>query len=189
MKHLLIAAVLAATPAALAHELDGEKTVSAQQIDRAKELPATTIVRISKNDPSQVEVAFVKDPVRAGDKVQNLKFEKMAMNAEKTGLAYDANNELDATSSTSSWVFAAGGFRRPWYGYAGYRPWVGGGYGYPNAYYYNSYYSPYYRPMYTPYYNAAYYPSYAYAGYTYNYYPYYTYADAGYNYAYCGWMY
>lgn len=191
MKNLFIAAILAATPAALAHELDSEQaSVPAQQMEKAKDLPATVVVRVSKTDPTKIEVAHLNKPVRAGKKISKLSFEKMAMNAEKTGVAYNSSNELDVTSSTSSWVFAVG---RPSWGYTGYRPYYGNYYPsnayYPQSYYYNSYYSPYYRPYYTPYYNSAYYPTYSYYGYNYGYAPYYSYSDASYNYAYCGWMY
>lgn len=139
MKALLVTVLLGSFAVATAHELDNERTVSAEQIALAKDLPATTVVRVSQNDPKQVEIATSKTPLKPGDKIENLKFVKVALNAEASKLALDSGNELDATSSTSSWVVGWGGRGRG-YGYAyGRRPYAGYGRGYGYGYYGNGY--------------------------------------------------
>jgi len=184
MMKIVLSVLLMAGFSAASHELDREQTVSPQQIQKAKELPQTIVVRVSKKDPSQVEVVHLKEKLAAGKKVANLKFEKMAMNAEVTGLAYDSGNELDARSSTSSWSF--GIYYQPSYSYA--RPYTRSysryDYGYRRpAYDYDySYRRPAYRSSY-------YEPTYNYYGYRYNYRSYYSYSDSNYYYDYCAWYY
>lgn len=149
----MVVVAMFAVPAAFAHELDGAQTVvqkpSAEQIAKSAGIPQTTVVRVSKKDPSQVEVVFLKEKLAAGQKVANLNFEKMAVDGEKTGIAYTAKDELDATSSTSTWSFGYyngryvdGAWARGPYRSAGY---ISG----PNrsAGYYNGYYggAGYYR--------------------------------------------
>lgn len=147
---------------------------SADQIEKAKDLPTTVVVRQSKSDPSKIEVVHLKEHLPKGKILSNLKFEKAAMNSEAHGIAFDSGNELDKTSSTSSWRFGWGG-----YGMGG---WGGGmGYGYGMGYGWG-------RPYYGMGMGWAY-PYYNYAGYGYGYYPYWGYSDMYWNYAYCGWGY
>src|SRR5689334_14514231 len=114
MKCLMVVAALAVTPMALAHELDVEaKHTDPIAIEKSKALPGTVIVKTNKSDPNDVQVAFVKEKLKPGQKVKNLKFEKIARDAEKVGIAYDSGNELDVTTSTASWGF---GWRGPWGG-------------------------------------------------------------------------
>ncbi len=184
MKMLALSALIAISSIAVAHELDNVQPVSQQQIEKAKEIPGTIVIRRAKNNPQEVAVVHLKDKVKPGTKLTSLQFEKMALNAEKTGIAYDSKNELDARSSTSSWSF--GIYYNPGYNY--YRPsyysnsyrygaGYGSGYGYSNNYYGRSAYYSYYQP------------SYNYSGYRYNYQAYYSYSDRYYNYDYCSWYY
>lgn len=180
MSKLVCALVFAMSLPAFAHELDSERTVSAEQVEKAQNLPQTTVVRVSKTDPNDVQVVHLNEKLPAGKKVENLKFEKVALNAEVSGLAVNSGNELDATSSTSSWSFGYYGYNNYNRGYVGYG--YGRGYGYGVRTY--GYTRPYYAPTtYSPYY----YPTYRYAGYSYNYAPYWSYSDSVYNYAYCDW--
>ncbi len=198
MKNLVLVAALVVAPFAVAHETDEIGTsMSPAQIAKAQDLPGTTVIRVSKTDPSKVEVAYLKESLPKGADLSKVKFQTLALNAEQTGIAYDVKTELDATSSTSSWSF--------WYGnsYPAYRP------NYVRPYYYNpAYYSSYYNPSYTgygynPYYygnyyyrpstyayvNPYYYPTYRYAGYSYAYTPYDDCADSNYAYVSYRWMY
>ncbi|MBX3020276.1 MAG: hypothetical protein KF799_01260 [Bdellovibrionales bacterium] len=141
MRYAVLSLALVFGTAAVASELDNERTVaaapaapSADQIAKAAALPQTTIVRVSKTDPNKMEVVFLKDKLAAGKKLKGAKFEELALNnektlASKTGIAYaSAADELDGSSSTSSWSF--GYARGPWGGSAGYvrGPWGGAGF-------------------------------------------------------------
>ena len=185
MRSLLIISALVVGAQVSAFELDNEQVnVSPQQIEAANALPKTTVVRVSKSDPTHVEVIHLKVALKPGQKPVFKNFEKMALNSEVTGIAFDSGKELDQTSSTSSWGFGYGrghygGYRG---GYAGYRGYAGYGYRYP-AYGYRSY-----RPYYG-YASTWAYPTYRYAGYNYAYTPYWGYQDNRYYYAYCGWGY
>lgn len=213
MKTLILSMALALGPAVVAHELDSENTVSAQQIEKAKDLPQTLIVRTSLTNPKDVQVVHLKERLAPGKKLTGLQFEQVAMNSEKIGIAYDSSNELDRTTSTASWAFGyvgprGGIYARGGYG-GGYGGYYGGAYGgYRGGYggYYGAGYGGYY-PSYGGYYPSygygygngcgyggcggysPYYANYQYAGYSYGYAPYYAYADNLYNYTYCGWMY
>lgn len=207
MKNCIFAITLAlGATGAFAGELDTEATVSAQQVELAKDLPQTVVVRVSKSNPNDIEVAHLPGKLKAGEKVAKLPFEKMALNEERKGIPFHSSAELDGTKSTSSWAFgfAVGG--RPWAaGWAGYRGGYGynygnNGYGYSSGYgngcgnygYYNYGYgnncgcgNNYYTVNCYP----AYRPVYSYSNYNYSYAPYYSYDDSYYNYAYCGWVY
>ncbi len=188
MKYTLaIALTLFVSQAALAHELDNDAPVSQKQIELAKDLPQTVVIRTYKNDPTKVEVVQLKEKVPAGKKIANLKFQQLALNGEVQKTEMNSSNELDVTSSTSSWGFAIGYGGN--YGYAGYRSPYLTGYGY-NRPYYGSYYGGgygYYRPNYynnySSYYTAPYYAS-TYYGYNYGYQPYYGYSDYNCDYTY-----
>lgn len=210
-------ALVMGSSAAIAHELDGERTVSSKAIELAKDLPKTTVIRVSKKDPTKIEVVHLKEHLQPGTKIS---FEELAMKSETTQMDVTAANELDATSSTSSWSF--GYYRGPYGGSAGYYRGPYGSAGYVrgprgNTFAYANRY-PYYRPPYYGSYNPGYYgygynncynnyggcgyygsavvyksswayPTYTYGGYNYNYYPYYGYSDANYDYAYCNYVY
>ena len=131
MRRLLMFAAafaLGSGAAANDNELDKPEAFSQDQIKHAEELPGTIVVRISKKDRKNVEVLFLKDRVAAGTKITAGAFEKMALNGEKVGVAYSPKNELDLTTSTSSWRVAfpgarigfRAGFRRGYYGGCGY---------------------------------------------------------------------
>lgn len=204
---LMVAAML---PLAHANELDHEHVVTQQQIVLSKDLPQTVIVRQSKTDPSQIEVAFLKDRLAKGKKVDvsKLAFEKIALDGEKTGIAFanGSKGELDGTSSTSSWGFH-------WNRWGGGTAW-GGGWRYPavNMGYYPTnwgYGGGYYAGGCGNYGcgggcgtcgggcggcggcggGCGYNPSFYYGGGYYNYYPVYGWAAGGYNYSACNWMY
>jgi hypothetical protein len=201
MKRLVLVAALVAAPLATANELD-RQAVSADQIEKSKGLPGTTVIRISQTDPNDVSVAYVQEKLKPGQKGQNLVFEKVALNTEKTGIAFSSKNELDKQSSTSSWVVGwRGGYGRGGFIAGGNRGYYGGGYGgygYNNGYYGNGYgyNTGYYGGGYGGYGYSNYnncgsycYPQYAYANYNYGYTPYYAYTGYGYNYYNCGWVY
>jgi hypothetical protein len=188
MKALTIALALVLSQGVLAHELDNEAQLTAKQIELAKDLPQTVVIRTDKKT-GETEVVHLKEKLAPGKKVANLKFEKIAMNAEVTGIAFDSKNEKDITSSTSSWGFAIGGWGRRGYAYGGASPYYRGYYGYNGGYYGGyGYYNPYYTSYYNNcgYYNNCYYPNYNYYGVNYGYTPYYGYSDNCYNYAYFG---
>lgn len=84
---------------AMANELDREAVVSDRQIELHDKLPQTVLIRVNEKDPSQVEVAFLKDKLPAGATVTGAAFEKLAMNKEVRGIPYTTRNELDVTSS------------------------------------------------------------------------------------------
>lgn len=189
MKYLIIALLVATGSVVSAHELDSENTVSARQVELAKALPATVVVRVSKSDPKQIEVVHLKQHLAAGQTAEGLKFEKMAINSEVSHLAYTVVSELDGTSSTSSWRFGFGGYYggygRGYYGgYGGYYPSYGYGYGYTYPSYGYGYSNGCYSGCGGAYYYA---PQYYYGGYTYAYAPYYGYADNNYYYTCYGW--
>lgn len=192
MKRMLIAA-LALGFVHSAHA--GEKT-AAEKAKLAADLPKTVVVRIKKNDPSKVEVMHLNkalSPNKDAIKTAGGKFQELAVNSQMTGKAVGGANELDASSSTSSWSFGYYGVPRYYgYAYSPYRSYGYGGYGgygsgcgysysscYHPSYYYNSCgYSSCYSPSW-------YTPSYYYGGYSYAYQPYYGYSDNSYYYAYC----
>ena len=156
MKHLALAFLIAACLPVLAHETDEALAIPPAQIELGKNLPTTAVIRISKSNPDQVEVMHVKEALAPGQKIENPKFEKIALAAEKSNVPYDIKSELDATSSTSSWSFFYGaGYPRYGNGYGygyGYR---GYGYGYRGyGYSYNPYYAESVRR------GAEYYPGY-----------------------------
>ena len=178
MRGIIFAAALVFGPATLANELDREATTpnfSAEQIERAKELPQTVIVRVKIDDPKHVEVVHLAQRLKPGQKLDNLAFEKMALNAEKVGVAYAPKNELDKTTSTPSWRFGWGG------GWGGMGGWgmggmgMGWGMGCGCGWGGGAYMNP------------AFYPGFAYGGYGYGYAPYWGYMSGGYMYGYTGW--
>ncbi len=210
MKSLLGILLIVVSSHALAHELDNENTVSTEQIDAAKILPRTTVIRVNKNDPTDVAIVHLNEKVAAGTNLENLKFQEVAINTEIRELNFDSTNEKDLTSSTSSWGFANyNGPRRNFGYYNG--PNSSGAYyngprvnayaysnnnyypRYNNGYYPNYNYSSYYRPSYvvqnscinTPYYNyegCGYYPQYYVNNYSYQYSSYYSYSSSYYDY-------
>lgn len=186
MKRMLIAA-LALGFVHSAHA--GEKT-AAEKAKLAADLPKTVVVRIKKNDPSKVEVMHLNkalSPNKDAIKTAGGKFQELAVNSQMTGKAVGGANELDASSSTSSWSFGYYGVPR-YYGYA-YSPYRSYGYGGGCGYNYSSCYRPsyYYNSCgYSSCYSPSWYtPSYYYGGYSYAYQPYYGYSDNSYYYAYC----
>lgn len=171
MKSMILALTVAMIPA-LSSAAGKPAKPTEKQIARAKHLPATVVLRINKKNPKDVAVVHLKEHVPAGDKtkVAEMKFEKMALNAEKVGVAYSVNDELDVlVKSTSAWYFGFNNYyNRGIYGGAYYRPFSYAAYGWNQSY-------------------ARYYPTYRYYGYNYNYAPYYGYSDGVYDYAYCNW--
>jgi len=205
MNKLILALALVAGSAATAHESDVVSTVTQQQIEKAKELPQTVVIRRNLKDPKDVAVVHLGEKLAPNTKLSKAQFEKIALNAEVTGIAFDSTNEKDARSSTSSWAFgvygrgpyggvvAAGAWGRPGYGYGGAAVYARPGYGYGGGYGYNDgYYGGGYAYGYGGgggCYNNCYAPVYNYGGYQYNYASYYSYQSAGYAYDYCGWNY
>lgn len=184
MKKLILTAVFLASPLAFAHELDDERTVADQEVLKAKELPATLVVRTSKADPTKVEVVHLDKKVEAGTELDQLSFEQLALNAEFPGTEFDSTNELDARSSTSSWSF--GLYYNPGYSrsYNRYYRKTSSYYSRRSSRYYDYCYG--YNDCYSDY---SYYPRYRNSGYNYNYRRYYAYSDAYYNYDCYDWYY
>lgn len=185
MKALALALILTSAPMAMAQHETDRAQVTPAQIEAAKALPGTTVFRVSRSNPNQVEVAHLPQKLTAEAPMNGVTFQQVAANAEVVGQAFTAANELDKTSSTSSWRFG--------YGY-GYGRGYGYGYGYGRGYYAGYYgggcnYG--YGCGYTGYgYNQYWaYPAYSYVGYNYYYRPYYSYVDPNYYYVYCGWGY
>jgi hypothetical protein len=203
-KTLLIALTISMSPFALAHELD---QVGTQQPQRPGAQADILVVKTYKNDPSRVEVAKLSKKIPAGQKVENLKFQQIAMKSEASNIKVTSANEKEVLHSTSSWGWAGGGgiYVGPRGGIYGYRrgvAWGGsgyygrgyyGGYGYPNysygygypnygygcASYYNNYGGCYSTPP--VYVNNNYYGYQPYYGY-YDNDCYYTYYQGGYYY-------
>ncbi len=178
------------------HELDQERTVVVplEQQRLSSHLPQTLVIREDSRDAKKVEVAHVKDRLAPGQTAQNMTFEKMALNSEVRGIAYESGDELDKTSSTNSWGFGlALGLGALGLGIASNSAWANRANGYdyyPSAayrpnYYGNSVYS--YPRAYGYNYASNYRPYYSYAGYRYAYSPYYRYASGPYTYTYCNW--
>lgn len=166
MKASILCLALAFAATAGAHELDNNLSTTSEQA--AASLPKTTVIRVN-NQTKEVEVVHLTTRLEKNQKIENVKFEKSAVNTEIAGIKFDASNELDATSSTSSWRsggfiargprggVVAGGYYRGGY-YGGYNP--NYGYGYNNGYYGNGYYgNGYYNGGYSGYgyYNPYYY--------------------------------
>jgi hypothetical protein len=195
-KTLLIALTISMSPFALAHELD--------QVGTQQRSTDILVVKTYKNNPSRIEVAKLNEKIPAGQKVENLKFQQIAMKSEVSNLKVTSANEKEVLHSTSSWGWAGGGgiYMGPRGGIYAYRrgvAWGGngyygrgyyGGYGYPNygygygygynncASYYNNYGGCYYAP---PVYASNYYGYQPYYGY-YDNDCYYTYYQGGYYY-------
>lgn len=191
MKRTILCLAIAFAATAGANELDRDVS-NAPAITTA--LPKTTVIRVN-NQTKEVEVVHLTSRLAAGQKVESAKFEKVAANTEIAGIKFDASNELDATSSTSSWAYRPRyypryypNYYRPYYGYGNYNT----GYAYNPYYYGNSYYAvntgcnsgaAYYGAYNC---NSAYYATYRVANYAYVAQPYYYYATPAYSYYYCG---
>lgn len=160
--------------AAMAHELN-RQPVSAQQIEKAKDLPGTIVIRVNKNNPKDVAVLHLKQKLAKNQRVdKNAPFEQIAVNGEVHQLVFvpQQGKERDATSSTAAWRFGwGGGWGHGGWGHGG---WYGGYRGYYGGPYYGGYYPSYY------------YPSYYYGSYYYPYQPIYSYYDSVYSYSVCG---
>jgi hypothetical protein len=116
-----------------AGELDNEKTVTNEQVQAAKDLPATLVIRVN-NDTKAVEVLHSKALLPAEqasvEAISKQTFTKMDVKSGMTG-------ELDRDSSKSSWYFCWPSFN--WY-YPSYSYY---GYSYNYSSYYNYSYSNY----------------------------------------------
>lgn len=171
MKAILLAVTVALVPA-LASAGRGDMVVTKPSAKRAhvKGMAKTIIVRIKRDDPTNVAVMHSQEHLKKGTKIVSGKFQQVALNSEKLVSTYDHTNEMNI-SSTASWYV---GFYNDYYS---------------NNYYGNSYYRPYnYRAYgWARNYGYAYYPSYRYYGNRYNYSPYYGYSDEEYDYALCDW--
>lgn len=189
---ILFTLLLAFTFSATAQEHKKERKpkgsqVTAEQIEKAKDLPGTIVIRTSMNDPKNVSVLHLNEKLAKNQRVAtDAPFEQVALKGEVKELVFVPNSgkERDASSSTAAWrVGWGGGFHGGGYGYRGgfgYRGGYGyaGGYGYRGGYGYGGYgYGGGY---------GGYWPSYYYGGYGYPYVPYYSYYDAGYSYSVCG---
>src|SRR4051812_37722544 len=109
MKRSILCLAVAFAATAGANELDKDMANNQQQI--AAVLPQTTVIRVD-NQTKQVEVLHLKTFLAKGAKIENAKFEKVAVNSEIAGIKFEASNELDATSSTSAWRGGGGmGYR------------------------------------------------------------------------------
>lgn len=186
MNRYFAAAIILVGQAAMADPTESRvETVTPDQIEHAKELPQSVVVRIDRKDPTHISVAHLKEKLPLDQKPTDLGFENMAIDSEKVGIAFEVTpkNEKDVMSSTSSWGFGYsrrvrvayrwGGGAVRWGRGAGY--YAGGGYrgGYGTGGGYGVY--------------AAYYPSYQYRGYAYNYAPVSYWQDRHYLYANCYW--
>lgn len=120
MRRIFLILAVAFAPVAMA---EVNNAPSEEQIALSKNLPRTTIIRVSKTDPSKIEVVHSDKALKPGQKLKNPKFQEMALDGEQSGVVVTAGNELDATSSTSSWRFGYygnGGAYGGAYGGAGY---------------------------------------------------------------------
>lgn len=148
--------------------------VSAEQIEKAKDLPGAIVIRTKIGNPKEVAVLHLNEKLAKNQRVaKDAPFEQIALKGEVKELTFvpAAGKERDATSSTAA-------LRMGWGGGWG---WHGGGYGYRGGYYGG--YRPYYG--YGSYYGG-YIPSYSYAGYYYPYSRLYSYVDDDYSYEVCG---
>jgi hypothetical protein len=180
MKSLIFVAAITLAPFATGNELDtepGTGVVTQEQIAKSQDLPGTIVVRTSKTDPNDVQVAFLKEKLKPGQKPKKLKFQKVALNREIQGIAYDSTNELDTTSSTSSWAFGWGGWGggvRVGWGGGWNRGWGGGWNSGWNSGWSNGC-GNWCQPRIV------------YASFVYPYQSYYGWGGGGYNYSNCGW--
>jgi hypothetical protein len=190
---ILFSLLLAFTFTATAQEHKKERKpkgyrVTAEQIEKAKDLPGTVVIRTkicNKNDKAcakEVAVLQLNDKLAKNQRVAaDAAFEQIAVNGEVKELNFvpqKGGNQRDATSATPAvrYGWGGGGFRGGfirgpnggviaggrWGGAWGGGRW--GGYGWGGGYW----------------------PSYTYGGYYYPYQPYYSYVDAGYSYSVCG---
>ena len=114
-----------------AGELDNEKSVTNQQVQLAKDLPATLVMRVNAKT-GEVSAFHSNEKLSADAKmVQTLANEQFAPVDVHAQVAGQAVGELDKSSSTSSWYFCFPSFN--WY--------------YPSYYYggFNYGYTPYYN--------------------------------------------
>ncbi len=153
MRQLFMAAlVMALGVSAHAGELDKEQTFTTEQVELAKNLPATLVVRV-KTATQEVEVLHsskVIEPTEASKElVSTSSFEKIDVKGGMTGVS-----ELDKDSSSSSWYFCFPNYNYyyPSYNYYGYN------------YSYSNYYSYYYAGYQYSYYSWPYYNNYGYGG-------------------------
>jgi hypothetical protein len=172
MKYAVLFVALIVSGAGFANEELDRAEVSSDQIKKSGHLPGTIVVRISESDPEDVAIAVLKEQLKEGEVAENAVFEKVALNSEITGIAFDSGNELDVTTSTSSWrvgvrpggyygggrSYYGGGYRRAYYG-GGYRSAYYGS-GYRRAYYGSGYRSAYYGGYRRAYYGGSYYRPY-----------------------------
>ena len=121
MKTSTLVFLMITTATAVAHELDNENTTATAtvQAEVMSQLPQTTIIRVSKADPSKVEVLHLDRTLAQGEKLTNGAFEQVAINTEIQGVKFNSSNELDATSSTSSWRWGSGYYGGYGYGVRG----------------------------------------------------------------------
>jgi len=178
MLKLFLAAVMAVSAPVVAHETDSPARTTADQINLAKDLPQTVVIRTSRTEPGKVEVVHVREKLAAGHQLNAQSFQQLAAAAESATLAYNSSNELDLTSSKNSWAFGLAALG------LGAGLFLGSAFtsqAYASNYYVDPYYYGGYRASYalSPYYN--------YGGYNYGYSPYYSYRSGVYDYSYCNW--
>lgn len=129
----LVSFSLLGLSAQAASELDNEKTITTEQIELARNLPRTLVLRV-KEGSKQAEVLHVNEKLtdNAATKKQlaTATFIKLDSNGKMVG-------ELDRDSSSSSWYFWCG--YNNWY-YPNYYYW---GYRYNYSMYYGYYYGGY----------------------------------------------
>jgi hypothetical protein len=112
-----------------AGELDNEKAVTNEQVQAAKDLPATLVIRVNEQTKA-VEVLHSKEKL-AADQTQAAALSKAAF--KKMDVKSGMTGELDRDSSKSSWYFCWPSYNwyYPAYYYYGYT------YSYSSYYYYN----------------------------------------------------
>jgi len=148
VKTSLFAAALALTAtmttvSAHAGELDNEKSVTNQQVQLAKDLPATLVMRVDqKTGAIQAFHSSLKLPASA-EAIQKVSAQTFAPVDLKGQVAGRAVGELDRASSSSSWYFCFPNYNwyTPSYYYGGYNygysPYYNYGYGGYNYYFYS----------------------------------------------------
>ncbi len=121
---IALSATLTAMTSVSAHagELDNEKAVTNQQVQLAKDLPATLVMRVDqKTGAIQALHSMTKLPADA-QSVQGIAAQTFSPVDVKTQVAGRPAGELDQSSSTSSWYFCFSNYNwfAPSYYYGGY---------------------------------------------------------------------
>ncbi len=128
---LLIATSLLVGAYSQAREIDGEKTVTTEQIQLGQSLPKTVVVRVKANT-NQTEVFQVNKALKADESAKQLLSTSSYIKLDSKG---KMKGELDRDRSSSSWHFHYPNYSGAYYYYYGYS--------YSYVPYYNYYYGGY----------------------------------------------